>query len=628
MQKIKFSHKIMIVSALILIVVLGTFTLHNYVLLKEQTEQDVHKSLTEISRSVSQNISNWLNVKLQIVESMAQASNKANSDAEVLEVVQQSVISGQFKNTYIGTPSGQFILDDPSISLPDDYDARQRPWYTLVEQSEKSSFTEPYIDATTFELTISAVVPIMKNGQFNGAAGGDIGMESIANIINGIDFMGLGHAFLLTKEGKILVHPEKQYLEKSVTTLLGSMPALTDKLTAFNIKSEERLLSFIHVKGIENVDWYLGISLDADKTFESIDVFRNMAIGYLIIGLMVIVGLFSVALRYLMAPIRELTEAVEDLSHGDGDLTQRLAVKGNDEFSILSRHFNTFLTNIHEPIAHVNQVTEDLTRLVHNVVEETTSSIQIYHEQNERSHNVEHSINELGSASQEIAQNAADASGLASEANSHAVTGAQVIQANIESINSLSDNLKTASENIDMLNTNSGNIGRILEVIMGISEQTNLLALNAAIEAARAGEAGRGFAVVADEVRQLAQRTKESTAEIENMIAVLQRDASSAVELMRRSGEDSEKSVSVATEAGEKMSAVTSTIDAIDGVNLTVASATEEQNSVIKTINDDIRSINALSQEGADNLQQTLKDCQSLETQFEELDALVHRFKV
>lgn len=628
MQKIKFSHKIMIVSALILITVLGTFTLHNYILLKEQTEQDVHKSLTEISRSVSQNIANWLNVKLQIVESMAQASNKANTESDVLSVVQQAVVSGDFKNTYIGTPSGKFILDDPTISLPDDYDARQRPWYTLVENSGESSFTEPYIDVTTFELTISAVVPIMKDGAFNGAAGGDIVMDSIAQIINGVDFMGLGHAFLLTKDGKILVHPEKQYLEKSVSTLLGKMPALSDKLTSFEVKGEERLVSFIRVKGIENVDWYLGVSLDADKTFAAISGFRNMAIGYLIVGLLVIVGLFTAALRYLMEPIRDLTKAVEDLSHGDGDLTQRLAVKGNDEFSVLSGHFNHFLAKIHQSIAHVSQVTEDLTRLVHNVVEETTSSIHIYHEQNERSHNVEHSINELGSASQEIAQNAADASGLASEANSHAVTGAQVIQANIDSINSLSANLTLASENIDMLNTNSGNIGRILEVIIGISEQTNLLALNAAIEAARAGEAGRGFAVVADEVRSLAQRTKESTAEIENMIAVLQRDASAAVDLMRRSGQDSDKSVSVATEAGQKMSAVTSTIDAIDGVNLTVASATEEQNSVIKTINEDIRSINNLSQKGADNLQQTLKDCQSLERQFEELDALVHRFKV
>lgn len=628
MQKIKFSHKIMIVSALILITVLGTFTLHNYILLKEQTEQDVHKSLTEISRSVSQNIANWLNVKLQIVESMAQASNKANTESDVLSVVQQAVVSGDFKNTYIGTPSGKFILDDPTISLPDDYDARQRPWYTLVENSGESSFTEPYIDVTTFELTISAVVPIMKDGAFNGAAGGDIVMDSIAQIINGVDFMGLGHAFLLTKDGKILVHPEKQYLEKSVSTLLGKMPTLSDKLTSFEVKGEERLVSFIRVKGIENVDWYLGVSLDADKTFAAISGFRNMAIGYLIVGLLVIVGLFTAALRYLMEPIRDLTKAVEDLSHGDGDLTQRLAVKGNDEFSVLSGHFNHFLAKIHQSIAHVSQVTEDLTRLVHNVVEETTSSIHIYHEQNERSHNVEHSINELGSASQEIAQNAADASGLASEANSHAVTGAQVIQANIDSINSLSANLTLASENIDMLNTNSGNIGRILEVIIGISEQTNLLALNAAIEAARAGEAGRGFAVVADEVRSLAQRTKESTAEIENMIAVLQRDASAAVDLMRRSGQDSDKSVSVATEAGQKMSAVTSTIDAIDGVNLTVASATEEQNSVIKTINEDIRSINNLSQKGADNLQQTLKDCQSLERQFEELDALVHRFKV
>ncbi|WP_431978047.1 methyl-accepting chemotaxis protein [Pseudomonas oligotrophica] len=249
-------------------------------------------------------------------------------------------------------------------------------------------------------------------------------------------------------------------------------------------------------------------------------------------------------------------------------------------------------------------------------------------EQASRTNSVAAAINELGAAAQEIARNAADASQQASGASGEADDGRQVVEHNIAAMRELSAKISDACRQIEALNAKTVDIGHILEVIKGISEQTNLLALNAAIEAARAGEAGRGFAVVADEVRNLAHRTQSSAQEIQQMIEQLQVDARQSVSTMTESQRQSDSSVSIADQAGERLVAVTRSIGEIDAMNQSVATATEEQTAVIESLNMDIIEINTLNQQGVENLEATLRACGDLEQQSGRLKQLVDSFRI
>jgi methyl-accepting chemotaxis protein len=346
--------------------------------------------------------------------------------------------------------------------------------------------------------------------------------------------------------------------------------------------------------------------------------------GSALLGLMLI---WYAAFR-ITRPLQLLTRVMEDISLGEGDLTRRLSVQSRDEIGQLATAFNRFVERIHHSIREVSSAALGVNEGAKRVLLASNSSLSNFDEQSTRTNSVAAAINQLGAAAQEIAHNASDASQQASAARQQAEDGRQVVERTIQVMNELSGKISTSCANIEVLNGKTVNIGHILEVIKGISQQTNLLALNAAIEAARAGEAGRGFAVVADEVRSLAGRTQTSAAEIQQMIEELQIGARESVTTMTESQQHSEESVSIANLAGKRLSSVTQRIGEIDNVNQSVAAATEEQTSVVEALNVDITEINTLNQQGVENLQSTLRACTELERQADRLNQLVGSFRI
>jgi len=627
-KNLRFSHKILLAAALIVIAAFASFTLYNDYLQRNAIREDLDNYLHEMGDVTASNIQTWLTGRILLIENLAQNLAINPQSTKVASLLEQKALTSTFMASYLGDASGSFTIR-PDAKMPDGFDPRVRPWYKGAESSSGSTLTEPYIDAATGQLIISVATASRHAGQSIGVVGGDLSLQTLVETLNALDFDGMGYAFLVSADGKILVHPDKALVMKSLSEAYPqNTPRINGDFSEIEVEGKTRIVTFTPIKGLPSVNWYIGLSVDKDKAFSMLSEFRASAIVATIIAVAIIIALLGMLIRVLMQPLHVMTRAMQDIADGEGDLTRRLTIQNQDEFGILGTAFNRFVERIHGSIREVSSATEHVNEVALRVVSASNSSMLNSDEQASRTNSVAAAINQLGAAAQEIARNAAQASQQASDARNLAEDGQQVVDRSILAMNQLSDMISASSSNIETLNSKTVNIGQILEVITSISQQTNLLALNAAIEAARAGEAGRGFAVVADEVRNLAHRTQESAQQVQTMIEELQVGARESVSTMSNSQRHSQDSVEIANQAGERLNSVTQRIGEIDGMNQSVATATEEQTSVVESINMDITEINTLNQEGVENLQSTLRACSDLEQQAARLKQLVGSFRI
>ncbi|WP_130905903.1 MULTISPECIES: methyl-accepting chemotaxis protein [unclassified Pseudomonas] len=627
-KNLRFSHKILLAAALIVIATFASFTLYNDYLQRNAIREDLDNYLNEMGDVTANNIQTWLTGRILLIENLSQNIAINPEQANVAALLEQKALTSTFMASYLGDATGHFTIR-PDAKMPDGFDPRVRPWYKGAENSSTPTLTEPYIDAATGQTIISMAMASKKSGQSIGVIGGDLSLQTLIDTLSARDFDGMGYAFLVSADGKILVHPDKALVMKSLSEAYPKdTPRIGNGFSEVDVDGKTRIVSFTPIKGLPSVNWYIGLSIDKEKAFSMLSEFRASAVVATVIAVAIIIALLGMLIRILIQPLHVMTRAMADIADGEGDLTKRLTIVNNDEFGTLGTAFNRFVERIHGSIREVSSATGQVNEVALRVVAASNSSMFNSDQQASRTSSVAAAINQLGAAAQEIARNAAQASNQASDARSLAEDGQQVVDRSIAAMNQLSSMLSASSTNIESLNSKTVNIGQILEVITSISQQTNLLALNAAIEAARAGEAGRGFAVVADEVRNLAHRTQESAQQVQTMIEELQVGARESVSTMSDSQRHSQDSVEIANLAGERLSSVTQRIGEIDGMNQSVATATEEQTAVVESINVDITEINTLNQEGVENLQSTLRACSDLEQQAARLKQLVGSFRI
>ncbi|EXF94456.1 methyl-accepting chemotaxis protein [Pseudomonas fluorescens HK44] len=355
-------------------------------------------------------------------------------------------------------------------------------------------------------------------------------------------------------------------------------------------------------------------------------VLSIVGIAAVVVLVIAAVGLFVA--NTILRPLHLMKANLDDIAAGEGDLTRRLAITSQDELGELAGSFNRFVDKIHGLVRQITEMTSQLTGLVNQVSDQAQRSDQAMERQRHETDQVATAINEMSAAAQEVAKSAQGAAVAAQQTDEEGQAAKRVVAGSISQIHALVKDIRSSGVSLDSLQQDVSSIVSVLGVIRSIADQTNLLALNAAIEAARAGEAGRGFAVVADEVRALASRTQQSTQEIQGMIDRLQAGTQSAVDAMRRSSEAGDGTSAQANQAGASLDTMAQLIGTINSMNAQIASAAEEQTAVAEEINRSVHQIAVAVDSVADETQLGAQTSRSLADLGQRLGKLVGQFRI
>ncbi|WP_299795674.1 methyl-accepting chemotaxis protein [uncultured Shewanella sp.] len=456
-------------------------------------------------------------------------------------------------------------------------------------------------------------------------------LDDMVRLLASFKIEQTGFVYLVDAKGQVKLHQDTAQIGNADLNSLyqGNTNSLLNRSDFSLLKTEidgEAML--VASSYIPSMDWYLIAQVPEGEMFALLE---ESAYQILIWTILIAVGFIVLATFVagsVSRPISVVASMLQDIGEGEGDLRQRLPVEGNDELTQLAKGFNSFISKIQGSIIEVTETSEQLSLSAKDVASQAEQTLSDSQLQKDQTMMVVTAINEMGATVNEIAGNAAQAADTARSADTESNTGQGVVTRARDTINQLSSDVEQVGEVIESLATHTKSIGGILDVIRAVSEQTNLLALNAAIEAARAGEAGRGFAVVADEVRNLASRTAESTDEVQIMIDKLQSEAGRAVDAMTQSRSRSIEGVTAVDEASQSLSGISERIGHITDMNIQVAAATEEQSTVVEDINRNVTEISEITQRTANTSQAAAQASQSLNQLANRLDTLVAGFKV
>jgi methyl-accepting chemotaxis protein len=414
------------------------------------------------------------------------------------------------------------------------------------------------------------------------------------------------------------------YLQYS-SPLPGNTQVLVPKLgyTEYLPKWDMAVGTSVNLDGIE-----AQVAVVEAKVEERMQGVVLSIVGVALVVLLVIAAVGMLLANTILRPLNLMKANLDDIAAGEGDLTRRLSITSQDELGALAGSFNRFVDKIHGLVRQITEMTSQLTGLVNQVSEQANRSDQAMERQRHETDQVATAINEMSAAAQEVAKSAQNAAVAAQQTDEEGQAAKRVVAGSIVKIHALVDDIRSSGVSLDSLQKDVSSIVSVLGVIRSIAEQTNLLALNAAIEAARAGEAGRGFAVVADEVRALASRTQISTQEIQGMIDRLQAGTQSAVEAMRRSSEAGDGTSAQANEAGASLDTMAQLIATINSMNAQIASAAEEQTAVAEEINRSVHQIAVAVDSVADETQLGAQTSRSLADLGQRLGSLVGQFRI
>jgi len=627
----------LVIGGSLLISVIISTLISNSSMRSMMTERINSEEIPATLNAVANAIEKEISVPLTISKSMAENTfsnqwleqgeddRQLDNIKQYLSATQQNnnaitafLVSGHSNNYYV--PSGLSRTLDPNSS-------NDGWFYGFLNSGKKYSLDiDNDVSLNTLTLFIN-----YRTSDGRSVAGIGMGINQVSDLVKNYTIGEQGLAFLTDQAGNVQIHPDKDIKSgTNLNTLFDShiQANLLNKDKINILQTDSHGGRILAAKFIPSLNWFVITEI---PTSEIIGPINNTSMQLVLMNVVVAAILIAIGLWVALGVARPIIRAagmLGDIASGDADLTKQMQVDTKDEVGKLATSFNSFVGQLQSLITAIASNSRDVTDIAQNLATSSNSTQRNTEEQQQSVDMIATAMNEMGATVHEIARNANETANAAKQSAVETSNSQSIVNSSIDGINSLFGKMQSASEVIQTLAQDVGEISSVLEVIRGISEQTNLLALNAAIEAARAGEQGRGFAVVADEVRTLAQRTQESTEEINSMIHKLQGGAKDAVTAMDEGIETAKTSVEDADKAGASLSSITAAIGIISDLSIQVATATEEQSSVVEELNSHILNIKNMSDSTALESRNVNDQCQNLNNSASELSEMVGSFKV
>lgn len=639
-MKLTMKARLLMVSLLAILTACAVLIVFSINLLQSRAEEQTRNNIRVLGHTFADLIGTDLLRKRTAVTSLAHTIEQYPADKNPEDyrlLIQHTYRSQDFILSMYGDAQGNMVRHDPSWderARAKGYDPRKRGWYKNGAKDAGLTMSSPYVSDTTGDFVVTLAHPVNnRNGSLRGMAGSNINVSQIAELVRDLEVPGKGYTIMVEDNTRIISHPDENFNNKYLSAINNKFDSgwlqqatRNESLTAVKLAGSTKLVFAINVP---NSDWSMVFVMDRSTIMAT---YTELSYWMIALGIAVLL-IFSVVLtlvfRRQFADLEKLNVVLADIADGDGDLTVRVHSRHpHDEIGQVAEAFNRFVTKLHQIIGDVNNAANILgakAQQANTVAQQNRTQVD---QQLDEVTMVATAVTEMASATQEIAGNAELAAHTAQDSVQLALDGENAVNKSRHSIEALAAEVTNTGSIIEELNGHAQQINTILATITGVAEQTNLLALNAAIEAARAGEHGRGFAVVADEVRVLSQRTHGSTQEIQTMIEALQATTLKAVNATGESLERANESVIDAEAASERLQQINQAIETISDMARQIAAAAEEQTSVTAEINRNSESIREVSTALAEQMLDTERESIDAVKQAQQLGAQVNRFKL
>ncbi|WP_299012890.1 methyl-accepting chemotaxis protein [uncultured Photobacterium sp.] len=634
MKSLGFKETIIVSTIMMVTVCLLASNWLAYRDLKQSTIQNINtRSLSTIHYEANK-IETWFASKATIINSLAKSYEKGMHDEDYVDIARYTKDAGELTSVFFGfddgtaystATSGRWINGVADTTI---YDPRTRPWFQMAKQANGLNLTDVYNDSET-GLNVVSISKKLNDG----VVMGDIKLSILADTVKSVDFPGAVSS-ILDKKGKVLASTSSELslgaslTESGMADVQRQMLSQDTNSFSYEQKDIDKLAFTKEINLVNGKKWYLLIVIDKSVAYAEVDQALSSAIISSLVMLSIAVLLTYILLNILYRPILSLKEVITDLSQGNGDLTRRLPVTSNDDLGKISGGINVFIANLQTLMIEVSTSSEHISHSVEQLKNQTEANNDVLTAHSTETEQIVAAIEEMSATANDVANNASQASQITHNANSQVSDSKGVVTNATTTVSQLVEDVENTSVSITEIGKDTTDITNVLKVIGEIADQTNLLALNAAIEAARAGEQGRGFAVVADEVRALAARTQTSTAEIEQTLSKLHTGTDTAISSMDMTKTTCERTAENTSLVAKDLDTIAQSVTHINDLNTQIATAAEEQSSVASEITRNMAAIREIVGELSVNGEATVSETINLSAANSQLITVVNKFKL